>query len=414
MTARRAARTTIGAALREKFKSPREALKRLGIDERLLRERDLAYDGATKMKPNRLQYLLVTRAARIFNPQLAADAKVDYAPLFKGVTTKNLKARKPTIIGDAKKLLKGKTLAKDASIDGLAHLLDKLEHPPNEANLDESVSPEQHRAMGAAAGGHSNLGIPKSVGEEFTRADKGKFADAMPAFLRGKGMDEESIKEAMDMFHDNLPENALDEGENVEIEVEEAEGKDGMVEQEEGEDEEIEQEEAESETDDELAEMEGDRKHADDRRGAKDRRHAKDRKHADDRRADDRRGARDSAMDTKKFMTIDAANKAIEAAVKKERANVSETMDARTFVRPYVGELSMALDSAEKVLRAAAESMGIEEADKIHASALKTIIKLTGSRAASQSSDRSDMAHDTSGVKSFAERFPGAARIGSA
>lgn len=37
-----------------------------------------------------------------------------------------------------------------------------------------SVSQAQHAAMGAAAAGHSNLGIPKSVGEEFLKADKGK------------------------------------------------------------------------------------------------------------------------------------------------------------------------------------------------------------------------------------------------
>lgn len=43
---------------------------------------------------------------------------------------------------------------------------------------DVSVSEAQHRAMGAAAGGHSNLGIPRKVGEEFSKADKGKFDSA--------------------------------------------------------------------------------------------------------------------------------------------------------------------------------------------------------------------------------------------
>jgi hypothetical protein len=35
------------------------------------------------------------------------------------------------------------------------------------------VSQAQRRAMYAAAAGHSTLGIPKSVGKEFTAADKG-------------------------------------------------------------------------------------------------------------------------------------------------------------------------------------------------------------------------------------------------
>ena len=34
-----------------------------------------------------------------------------------------------------------------------------------------STSAAQHRAMGAAAGGNSTLGIPKSVGKEFMMAD---------------------------------------------------------------------------------------------------------------------------------------------------------------------------------------------------------------------------------------------------
>lgn len=42
---------------------------------------------------------------------------------------------------------------------------------------DPSVSGKQHRAMEAAAHGHSDLGIPKKVGEEFEKADKGKSFD---------------------------------------------------------------------------------------------------------------------------------------------------------------------------------------------------------------------------------------------
>lgn len=34
-----------------------------------------------------------------------------------------------------------------------------------------SLTPKQHRAMEAAAHGHSTLGIPKSVGKEFVAAD---------------------------------------------------------------------------------------------------------------------------------------------------------------------------------------------------------------------------------------------------
>jgi len=44
-----------------------------------------------------------------------------------------------------------------------------------------SVSKKQHNAMEAAAHGTSTLGIPKSVGQEFAAADKGRsFADGGP------------------------------------------------------------------------------------------------------------------------------------------------------------------------------------------------------------------------------------------
>ena len=37
-----------------------------------------------------------------------------------------------------------------------------------------SKSAKQHRAMEAAAHGHSTIGIPKKVAKEFVAADKGK------------------------------------------------------------------------------------------------------------------------------------------------------------------------------------------------------------------------------------------------
>lgn len=45
------------------------------------------------------------------------------------------------------------------------------------------VSEAQRRAMGAAASGHSTIGIPKSVGKEKIAADKG---GKLPAHHKGK------------------------------------------------------------------------------------------------------------------------------------------------------------------------------------------------------------------------------------
>jgi hypothetical protein len=46
---------------------------------------------------------------------------------------------------------------------------------PSEDNGEDMppVSQKQRAAMGAAASGRSTLGIPKSVGKEFIKADKG-------------------------------------------------------------------------------------------------------------------------------------------------------------------------------------------------------------------------------------------------
>jgi uncharacterized protein len=336
------------------------------------------------MKPTRLEYLAVTRAALALNPLLALDQKIELAPIFSGLTTKNIKDRKAKIVGDVKKALVGKTIAKDASVEHLAHLLDQLEHTKEPKSLDESVSENQHKAMEAAAHGHSNLGIPKDVGEEFAEADKGKgFGDMIRDWAKGKdwagGMSEddfEHLKKMHEDCKDELPENALDESEE------------------------------------EKAERERKEKEAKDKK-AKDEAAAKE---EEEKKAKDEKDAKDMKAMDQRLKDMEASTaKAIEAAVTKERQNARETAEAREFVRPYVGELPMALDSAEKVLRSAAQALNIEDADGIHHSALKTIIKMQP-KPGTQGSSGDYVAHlatDSAASKGFAERFPDASRIGA-
>jgi uncharacterized protein len=362
----------IADELRKKFKSPREAIAALGLDESLLDVKRLALDGARKM-PTRLEALALRLTARAVNPLLAFDAKVDYSPVFKGLNTGNFKDRKPKIVTDLKALVKGKTLAADAEVNmgHVAKMLDHLEHVAEPKSLDESVSEEQHKAMEAAANGHSNLGIPKDVGKEFSEADKGKtFRDAMPAFLREKGMSEDDIKHCMDMFpgEDEMPENALDESEE------------------------------------EKRKKEAEEKEAKDKK-AKDEAEAKE-------KAD--KEAKDKGMD--KMVTKDAMNAAIKeavtGAVDTERKNNVATAEARAFVRPWVGELSMALDSAEKVYRGAASALGVKNAEKINVEGLRAIIELQPKPGAHPSERLAqDSAHDSDNSSGFYGRFPDAARI---
>lgn len=389
----------LGDALRKKYRTPREALKALGLDEKLLDSTNIAFDGAPNMtKPTRLEYAALMRTAKAVNPLLAMDAKVNYAPIFKGLTTKNFKQRRPMIMDGLKKAIAGKTIAKDASLEHVAEFLNKFEHtPPSEKSWDESVSGPQHRAMEAAAHGHSNLDIPKNVGEEFEHKDKGKtFGDMIKDWAKDKGLSEDDLK-ALDQMHcDAMPgEEALDEEEtNIEVE----EGEDDELEEEEAEDGEIEEEEGE----DALPPR--------DRRGARDKKGAKDRKAAKDRKG---------AMD-KRPITQDEMTGAIAAATKMVQKQAREATEARAFVRPHVGEVSLALDSAEQIYRSAAKAMKIEDADKVHYSALRQLISLAGKNK-QMAEDHSflpngdDMALDSGGesAASFDKFFPGAARIGT-
>jgi hypothetical protein len=393
----------LGVALRKKYKTPREAIKALGLDESLLDVPRLAFDGAKDMKPTRLEFLVTTRAASAINPLLMAmDSKgkpvtVDYGAMFKGLTTKNLKARKSVIMDALKKALKGKTIAKDASMEHVAHMLDQLEHVSEPKSLDESVSGEQHKAMEAAAHGQSNIGIPANVGEEFSRADAGKSFDKMVRdWMAAKdwtgGMSDDDVEALKKMHEDAMPENALDESE----EKKEAED----------------EEETDKKAEDETAEEAEDEEEADKDKAAKDK-SAKDKaaKDAKDKAAKDKAGA----MDTKiKPITQDQVNKAVEVGVAAERKRNQATMAAREFVKPFIGDVSMALDSEETILRAAAKALNIEDADTIHVSALKPLIKTIGS-VTSRDTAFDHQAHDSAiddgaSPDSFDEMF-GANRI---
>ena len=375
---------------------------------------------STMRKPTRLEYAVLMGTARAINPLLATDAKINYGPILKGLNSKNFKERKPQIVSGIKKAIAGKTIAQDASIEHLAKMLDTFEHnPPAEKSWDESVSAPQHKAMEAAAEGKSNLDIPKSVGKEFSEADKGKkFGDMIRDWAMSKdwsnGLSEDDI-DALDKMHCDaaMPEagkSAMDKDdgeENTEIDVEE--GEDSDIEEEEAEDGDLEEEEAE---DADLEEAEAGK---DKDKAAKDKA-AKDKKAKDAKAAKDRKG---SAMDGKRPITGDDMNKAIASAVAGERKAALAATEARAFVQPFVGHLPIALDSAEKILRAAAKTMRIEDADTVHHSALKTLISLAGKSAAIANDHQSvgihpEMAMDGAedfDSSSFDRMFPDAGRI---
>jgi len=56
----------------------------------------------------------------------------------------------------------------------------------NDPLEDPAVSQAQNRAMHAAASGHSNLGIPKKVGQEFVGATHGHKISSLPERVKHK------------------------------------------------------------------------------------------------------------------------------------------------------------------------------------------------------------------------------------
>ena len=115
-----------------------------------------------------------------------------------------------------------------------------------------------------------------------------------------------------------------------------------------------------------------------------------------------------------KYMTKPAMDAALKKVAEDTRRAVMtiqhEIRAAEKRVRPWVGELSGAFDSADEVLAAALKSLGVKGIDKVHPSAYPHILEaqpLPGAR--KQGEPR--VAMDEATVQSFADRFPNAARI---
>lgn len=125
----------------------------------------------TKRAAATIRYL-----APFVRSKLAQDQSVDLRKLLMPITAATFQEDKPRILRGIQRLTKGK-LAQDASIGEVAELLDIIDAHGGGLEEDESVSKAQHNAMEAAAHGTSNLGIPKKVGKEFEKADKGKTFD---------------------------------------------------------------------------------------------------------------------------------------------------------------------------------------------------------------------------------------------
>lgn len=110
-----------------------------------------------------------------------------------------------------------------------------------------------------------------------------------------------------------------------------------------------------------------------------------------------------------------AMDAAISAAVTKVRSDTIAEMQRRQAairlaekdIKPYVGELPIAQDSAENVYRSALTALGVKDVDKLHESALRHVLlaqPLPGSRSAAPQ----PTAMDAASAATFSKLYPNA------
>jgi hypothetical protein len=394
---------------------------------------------------------------------LAQDQAIDLRPVFRGISASTWENDKPRILRGVQKLTQGK-LAQDEDIGKLAEMLDMLEA---HGGGDESVSKPQHNAMEAAAHGKSTLGIPKHVGEEFAKADKGKTFDRKEAHDEEddmgdlhselhKHLSNKLTADDLDHVHSLIDKHgkgeARDEGpedepEMADLDHEEEEEDDREADRGVGEEESSEGMDEDSPNDgeklhelgaagDEGPEPDSTSKQEDRdtsyewRRGSNKAKPATDRKRARDakRRGHDepppfpgrpRPGGgmdRRHGMDSKQrvTMSMDEINATVSKAVAEARKAERAISVAREYVRPWTGDLpvSMSFDSADAVYAHALKCRGVDTKG-IHPSAFKTLLSHVEKPGDTGFGNvvRFDGAQDSKGRENYTSRFPEAQRI---
>jgi hypothetical protein len=288
-------------ALRKKFKTPREAILALGLDESLLTER--AYDSVNpQLKEKTMQKIKLSGLGTVaygalmtfLRPQLAMDQTIDLKRGLRNINARNFKAKRPVLAAWISESVKDKLdpqFAHDGALntDGLDAVLDMVE-----LALDD---------------------FPEEMKEKMDeKKDKAKDMKPM-AGAKDEESDEDSDMDAED------------------------------------------EDETEEEKEARMKKRAADKK-------AKDKKMGKDKKAKDkadvnedpeehdpetpEETANDEDDDMEAAMDAK-------INAGIQAGIKKERDRMEAISVAKDHVRSRVGNLSMAFDSAAQVYAKAIE-----------------------------------------------------------
>lgn len=107
---------------------------------------------------------------------------------------------------------------------------------------------------------------------------------------------------------------------------------------------------------------------------------------------------------------MDSAIKAARAGATKDTMQLMRDIsEAERIVRPFIGDLAIAQDSAAAVYKLALEKNGIN-LDGVHPSAYKAMVAMLP-QPGTQPAQVATIAQDTGVIVSFNKRFPDASRV---
>jgi len=282
-------------------------------------------------------------------PKLAADAQIDLKSVLLGTTASNWPEAKPVIARRLMAAAAGK-LAQDASMEDVHGFLDSLDREGEDADIPEGLTGDPDPE-------DTNSGIDEDMDEEEKKKKEAKDKKA-------RDMKAAKDKAAKD-------------------------------------------------------------KAAKDKK-ARDMKAAKDRRAEDDDYEDDMMDAGDEAEEDetpeeravkmregrdRKARDKKAMDAAIGVALAQDRARQSAVREAERIVRPYIGDLAIAQDTAEDVFRFALNTLGIS-VNGVHPDAYKHIL-LAQPKPGDDRRSSPPLANDSAATKSIEERFPGFYRLKS-
>jgi len=293
---------------------------------------------------------IVRGALKAYLPQkLASDAKIDLLPVLAGVTAANFAASKATIAARLERATKGK-LAKDANLKDVHGLLDRLD---GEGDAEEDPSDP----------GMEERDVDPEKTLDNPAVDEDGGCEKVCSFLQGK-----VAPEVIEQVRKMMSEPAEDEMED-DMTAPDAEPKMGTM------------------TPEERLKA------------------AKDKKAKDKKAKDVEPGA--GGMVAKGAMDA-AIAKAKSEAVAEAQRTIREVTDAITFVRPWVGEVRIAADSATGVYAKALDIIGVKTKGK-HPDSFRDILEAQpkpGGRAPA-----ARVAADSSISAEMSKAFPNAGRL---